>query len=555
MTLSTRDAWSKVDLGMRSAGFRFAGTRGGVTTYRGDVRSGQIATPVRLEITDPLFTSPPKVFVEDAALSERIRAHLETGDSLCFAEGGVEEYDLYDAGGAALRVLESVKSTLAQAYHGSSVADQQREFVSYWKGETALYADLPLGFSGQAVSAGWNKGGRDTVVVATPDRLARWSDAKRRDAKPAYVLRTDRPLNTGLGEGPGRNLASVRRWLAQFVDNPAELDQAFDAKIVDKGVVLLAAENGTVAAQFAWPELARIAFAKAPLVRRAKSIARGPDQMTLERSAVASLDLPTLVNARLAAPSPLIGRSVAIIGAGAIGSRVALELARCGVGQSDRPMLIVDPDLFQTINFGRHVLPITAASQPKAAAMAEEVTRLHPGLSVEGVHSDVFRVLDRIGGYDLVIDATGANPVGLRLNEEAVSRRKMGRAFPTVLHAAIHGNGLAAQTVLVTPGGHACLKCLRPSHGVYKANPLKPGVAVEYTPGACGDGAHVNYAATAPIAAAGLVVQAALAWAADPDNPGPRVRTVRLDPETTQPIKDKNWPADPSCPACGDTAA
>ncbi|MFX4627888.1 hypothetical protein ABTA95_20270, partial [Acinetobacter baumannii] len=64
--------------------------------------------------------------------------------------------------------------------------------------------------------------------------------------------------------------------------------------------------------------------------------------MTLDRGLADSVALPDLVNGRLSAPSPLIGKAVAVVGAGAIGSRVCLELARSGAGQSQRPMLIID---------------------------------------------------------------------------------------------------------------------------------------------------------------------------------------------------------------------
>lgn len=75
-----------------------------------------------------------------------------------------------------------------------------------------------------------------------------------------------------------------------------------------------------------------------------------------------------------------------------------------------------------------------------------------------------------------------------------------------------------------TRSAHACLKCLRPNHGELKANPLKPGVTTAVESGTCGDGAHINYAAPAPMLAATLVVQAALEWAAAPDSEIIRLR-------------------------------
>jgi hypothetical protein len=107
------------------------------------------------------------------------------------------------------------------------------------------------------------------------------------------------------------------------------------------------------------------------------------------------------------------------------------------------------------------------------------------------------------------------------------------------------------QTILVTGSDHACLKCLRPGHGEFKANPMKPGVRTERVAATCGDGAFIPYAATAPAIAAALALQAALEWSSRPDDPGPRIRTRLLSFAETVTIKDKSWGPDPACPACG----
>lgn len=165
--------------------------------------------------------------------------------------------------------------------------------------------------------------------------------------------------------------------------------------------------------------------------------------------------------------------------------------------------------------------------------MAAEVRRLHPAAHVESVSASALTLLQRLAAYDLLIDATGHNPLALRINHEAMIRRRSARQFPPVLHVSVHGNGAAVQSVLVTDDDHACLKCLRPDHGTLKASPLRQGVEIIKRPAACGDGGHIPYAAPAPAMAAALALQAALEWAADPKAPGPRVRTRVLAPELT----------------------
>jgi hypothetical protein len=542
-------SWGAIHEALKSRGYEFVETRQGITRYRGSISSGKTTVAVQIEIEDPLFTAPPKVLIEDPGVRRLIRAHLMSDGSLCYAEAGVEEYDLYDAGGAVLRVLESARSTLNEVLHSSTTSDLQREFVAYWAPKTYLFSDLPAGFEGAARGRVWDPPAGPFLIVTTPDRIPLWG-GKTKETHPVWVVRATRPLDTSKGAGPGSTLASLRLWLGEFIDEAGALDRALAPALIDQGRLVVLAENGSISAAFTWPHLDAQAFKKAPEIRRSRYIANNESQMTMAKALVDSVALPDLVNARLEAASPLIGLSIAVVGTGAIGSRVCMELARCGAGQAEKPMTLIDHEIFVAANFGRHTLPISAVRSPKATALVDEIKRLHPDLNVAAIPSNVFEVLGRLSDFDLIVDATGSNPAALRLNEEATSRRQAGETFPPILHAAIHGNGAAVQTILVTDPKHACLKCLRPSHGLYKANPLKPGVKVAFESASCGDGAHIRYAASAPMMAAAVTLQAVLDWASNPADPGPRVRTRALDLANTNPPKDRNWGAEPGCPAC-----
>lgn len=548
MTAFEDQAWSAIDVALRSKGFKLSETTGGEVSYRGRLPSGRTQIDVTIAVRDPLFTHGPKLHLDDPALHGRLGAHLNTDGTLCYAEGETEEYDLYDSGGAVLAVLESARATLDQVLHAKATAELEREFVAYWKGDPTLhYADLPAGFSGRARSYVWGNHG---VVITTKARAPLWASSKTESGGEAFVIRTVRPLNSVLGGGAGGTLASFTSWATQFVDDKATLEAALDPTGIENRRVVLVAVNGIVSARFELPLLLAKAYAKSSPQRRGRAVASKDESVTMKRGYVETIALPDIVNARLAEPSPLIGKSVAVIGAGAIGSRVALELVRCGAGMGSRPMLVIDRDTFQPQNFGRHVLPIADVHRSKATAVTEMIRALHPDISIADVTSDVLDVVTRLQGYDLIIDATGSNPLALRLNHVAMTNRHAGKAFPPILHAAVHGNGQAVQTILVTGPPHACLKCLRPKHGLYKADPLKPGVSTDFVAATCGDGAHVNYAAPAPIMATALAIQAALDWARSPNSPGPRVRTRVLDLGNTQAAKDKSWPAEPGCPAC-----
>jgi molybdopterin/thiamine biosynthesis adenylyltransferase len=545
--------WSAIDVALRSRRFQLAGTTGGEVSYRGQIPSGKTQIDVTVSIRDPLFTRGPKLYLDDPAVRSRLSAHLNTDGSLCYAEGETEEYDLYNSGGAVLTVLESARATLDQVLHAKATTELEREFVAYWKGDTTLhYADLPPDFSGRARGYAWGDHG---VVITTKARASLWTRDTAVTGGEMMVIRTTRALNSALNGGAGGTLASFKAWAGQFVDDGAVLDVALNPVGIENRRIILIAENGMVSARFRIPPLLAKAYAKSSPQRRGLAIAKKADNVIMERGNVETISLRDIVSARLTEPSPLIGKSIAVIGAGAIGSRVALELVRCGAGLGSRPMLVVDRDIYLPQNFGRHVLPITDVHRPKATALTDMIKAMHPDVSVEDITSDVLDVVPRLQDYDLVVDATGSNPLALRLNHTAMASRRSGKKFPPILHAAVHGNGLAVQTILATGPPHACLKCLRPEHGLYKADPLKPGVTTDFVAATCGDGAHVNYAAPAPILATALTIQAALDWAKSPETPGPRVRTRVLDLENTQAPKDKSWPAQPGCPACAGAVA
>jgi molybdopterin/thiamine biosynthesis adenylyltransferase len=544
-------ARAELDRTLKGIGFRQTGLDRGAPIYEGAVASGQRKILIALIVEDVLFTQAPRVRITDPAITAQIRAHLDEAGDFCYISSHLEEYDPYNAGGAVLRCLESVRETLDLVLHGNPRADLQREFLSYWHAGSYIYADLPGDFVGAAevhVRKDEVGGG---FLVTTPSRAKAWrSRLTNAPVTPALIVRAAKPLLSTKGESPGATLESFKTWASPFFTT-ADLEKIVSPSTADGSLVVVAAENGSIGFRFEWPAVESQAFLKAAPLRRHAWIQAHPSRMTLKRYAFHSVDRSTMVNARLREKSALESLSIAVIGCGTVGSRIILDLVRSGAGAPGHPLILVDPDMLRAANLGRHVLGVDALDTPKSEAMAIEARRFHPEVEVLPIEMSVLDCLRRIERCDLIVDATGHNPLALRLNEIALDRRRRGGQFPPIVHAAVHGNGLAAQTILVTDTAHACLKCLRPGHGNFKANPIRPGLLTDMVPAACGDGAYIPYAAAAPAIAGALAVQAVLEWATAPDQPGPRVRTRRLDQDRTVPINDRNWGVDPACPACG----
>ncbi|MDW8373483.1 MAG: ThiF family adenylyltransferase [Planctomycetota bacterium] len=146
---------------------------------------------------------------------------------------------------------------------------------------------------------------------------------------------------------------------------------------------------------------------------------------------------------------------VGIVGLGALGSAVAEQLARAGVGY----LRLIDRDVVEASNLPRQALytPDDAeAGRPKALAAAAHLARLAPDCTLDPVPSELdadnaFRLLS---GLDLVIDGLDTFAARHLLNDACCQL-----ALPWVHGAVLGAQG---QSLAVIPGDSACWRCLQP---------------------------------------------------------------------------------------------
>jgi adenylyltransferase/sulfurtransferase len=127
--------------------------------------------------------------------------------------------------------------------------------------------------------------------------------------------------------------------------------------------------------------------------------------------------------------------SIAVIGAGGIGSAVIPALAGAGIGR----LTIIDSDVVEVANLHRQPLFSEAdAGKPKAELAAQFVTRLNRFVKVspkqERIGADNARQI--LGGHDLVID--GSDNFATRL---AVSDACVALGIPLLSAAAVQFQG------------------------------------------------------------------------------------------------------------------
>lgn len=156
----------------------------------------------------------------------------------------------------------------------------------------------------------------------------------------------------------------------------------------------------------------------------------------------------------------LLNGKVLVVGAGGLGSPVALYLAAAGVGT----LGIIDGDVVDMTNLQRQIIHFTPdVNKAKVESAAEKIKELNPDVKVntykELLHTG--NITDIIGEYDFIIDGTDNFPTKFLINDACVMNSK----------AFSHGGILRfdGQTMTYTPG-NTCYRC------VFNAPPPKDAV-------------------------------------------------------------------------------
>lgn len=178
---------------------------------------------------------------------------------------------------------------------------------------------------------------------------------------------------------------------------------------------------------------------------------------------------------RAGGASDLRQKRVVLVGCGAIGGQLALELIRCGIGQ----LTLVDPDVLRPENAHRHVLgmPPLLLQPNKALLLAAEIERRYPGSQIKGLATTIEHAIE-VGSivptqYDLVVSATGDPNVDRSLND----RLYTAESRPASLFTWLEPLGIGGHAVTFAPQEHGalpgCFDCL------FTPRPLDPAPVLE----------------------------------------------------------------------------
>jgi len=520
------------------------------STYRGSIFVHGNEATVDITIPDLTFAKMPEVrLIDDAHLPIKAVAHLNPDGTICYFGGAGLPLDLYNPGGSVLRVLREAEIALERSFGRGATIEIETELASYWRGDN-VYVALPPNetnsiYRADVLNIGTAESARHVIVPT-----GHWKHIAALSRHSITIL----SFAAGLRYGPAfksENLAGIIDWLELQRGAHGCIRESIVSSAAASELIFLVSPNSLLGWQPVFPANLKM-LQKAGGARReffVKQVAKSLGDIGLDRMTGSRIDLHSVIERNLLGKPSLIGKKIALVGAGTIGGNLARLLVQSGSGCEEH-LTIYDPDLFRQGNLGRHVLGFADLNRPKAAAMADFLRSFHPDVQIKSFQRDALHDWDALERADLIIDATGDYNVATALNHRRMMSSKDGNEL-AILHAWVFGNGVAAQTFLNLKDGSACYRCLKPTFGEPWRHPPVKDVTrfAELAPALCGEAGYVPFAADAPVIAAGLALRATLDWAAG--QPGPRLRTITLNHNDGKDVKWLSPSRSKSCPACG----
>lgn len=398
--------------------------------------------------------------------------HIEKDGAFCLYPPGTE-HDPLNPEGLVSDAIREASHLIATSIDEASLDDFVEEFDSYWsktEGGNTVVSLLSPGNPSRTISIWRSKG--DYYLADNDEALGGWLRNRFPGNKPDYEFATAthivlrRPiLPSEYPKSGAAVLRFVRDLAPEAVGLLANAAQDADDKFTvsfeghtDKGPVFFAVEVTPPAKQGMppgrRPDLLQKGFRNGkvpPHIQLQRQLGGNKvehhDTMRADASWIHGRDNPGV--------APLFDRRVLLIGAGSLGSEVAQLLAKTGIGS----ITLVDPELLDYPNVGRHALGVPDVRTFKAKSLAERLAKNYPHMrsiehfpeywqSLHEKRAEVFH------SFDLIVSTVGSWVAEGRLNEVARNDAE----FPMVLYGWAEPFSVAGHAVLVGADG-PCLAC------------------------------------------------------------------------------------------------
>ncbi|RZO10686.1 hypothetical protein EKG40_03725 [Pseudomonas moorei] len=558
---------------MHGLGFTPRPTKNGTRRFLGTLKSSAGPVPIELAISDWDFLVYPNIRITEkpSFLPSRM-AHSVVGGDFCYLAEGAVILDRYNPAGAIAFCLQQATGLINQLISDptQSEADIQAEFQSYWASSSAGTV-IPIGLS--ELSQGLNEAQVYKVSPKAPlteiittsreavDRIAlSWgAGAQQLEARCCWIFRTTAaPLTSStLPWTVKETLTWLKSWDSSlYVALQKRIET--DASIMDSSRIYILIDSPVGWIGFGFTVNKRyIKKATTTGSSRSRRFAGKAYLQYLHRYGGAekifrlyitdiSSDFVHTRNLSGSLKKGLSGLKIALLGCGAIGGYVAQAITRLGAGTDGGLLTLVDNQLLQPENIGRHALGFDSLLKRKSQALKDELDLQFPYSNIESRPIPITPKLD-YSNIDLIINATGEEPIAEMLNAQRISNEG---AYPPILHAWIKGNGECVQALWTDSLKYGCFRCLRRNEPgnqmVERFRVLKNDVEKGFR--ACQH--FTPYAVSASLSAAALVADMLIDWRKNGD-PSPRFRTRAVENSDTFKLKNQDIAPLSGCPACG----
>jgi hypothetical protein len=542
---------------LRARGFVSLPRAGTTRYFEGPLVCKDGVVRIRIAIRDWDFVSYPSIRVLQAPQSlQGVTPHIDAAGGLCYLASGTVILDRYHPEHAIAQCLDLARQELDRLAKKPVYRQEefQSEFGANWYlGQLPLPWDVSLGSLARdsQVAAAYGIGPPDERLIAISDNadeigrlcaVRGWPEPTPLKATCAVIRSDAWPTIPTIGLPT--TVSEVFGWIRDWDRHAYGAIQSVlgQRRCLSNhyAIFLLHTRAGWFGFSFKIDATKRLAYSRKPTDFR-QSLHRRNSTLPINRVAVREISADFVHSRNLTFPS-LKGRSITLIGCGAIGGYLAQALARLGAGTGGGELTLIDPEPLGPENLGRHWLGYDSLFTLKAEAVKQRIEKEFPESRVQAHVRRAEFPLDIRG--DLIVDATGEEAFSEALNYHRQQLDLVRR--PLTLHTWIMGNGDCAQALWVDLPKFACYRCLRCNDP--ERTPRFP--ILEHPPETLNLGCHAftPYAVSAPMTAAALATDLVIGWMSG--DPSPRFRTRVVEGAELRKVKSQNLSPLVGCPAC-----
>lgn len=420
-----------------------------------------VALPTSFPHAKPLYF----VFPSDAL---GLLPHVEPDGYICYADDENLLLDTSNPTGILRQSCDLVRKVLQEGLSGSNAWDFVEEFEEYWgrtHSEVKTYLSfVPPGKKATLIRVGRNK--RDDTRWFAPEPKLDTSHAskvrqrKHRYSPALYVPFDDDSLVRPPNFGQMWSAEELRNLVDKFVseENRARIQdlRKFIRTEQHHALFSLPSPDGG----HAWFGL-RCNVPKAAGAESRHPLISHSNDFCLLPVRIQRRDADFLIERGGGHPQ-LQGRHALLVGCGAVGSIIANQLAKAGIGH----LTLVDNDVLAPENTFRHSLGGRDIGEPKVRAIRSELRERFRFVETDTHRKRIEELLREqphfLHQFDLIIAATGDPNIELLLNE----RIHTSSQHPPAVFTWLEPLGLGGHALLTNHGTTAgCFACLfRPSN-------------------------------------------------------------------------------------------